>query len=308
MVNIVLITIDGVRRKEIFEGPDVEIISKLRIKEKFNKKYNQSIEELLPCIHKKLIPASEIYKNVIVENKILLSYSGYNDILTGKSDSNIKDNNEGENPNKTFQELLIEKKKVKKEKVLICTAWSKFIDIFSYNRSNLKPENWINKTKYRKLSYKRKFNFNRYKFKKFNLSKHVYDIQHDLDVYRHFKTNLLKRNPSLMFLGLGLTDEWADDNNYIQYWNHLILADHIIEDLINTLQKINKYKNNTIFIITTDHGRGNNYKTWKQHNSDIYGSDESWAIIYGPNIKPKNITKKLKNTFIYHKIMDYFTN
>ena len=33
MVNIVLITIDGVRRTDIFNGPDKHLISKLKIKE-----------------------------------------------------------------------------------------------------------------------------------------------------------------------------------------------------------------------------------------------------------------------------------
>ena len=108
-----------------------------------------------------------------------------------------------------------------------------------------------------------------------------------------------------MFLGLGLTDEWAHENNYIQYWNHLVLADHIIEDLMNTLNKINKYKNNTVFIITTDHGRGLNKKTWKTHSNKIVGSDQSWAIIHGPTIKPKNIQKETKNTFIFREASSF---
>ena len=46
------------------------------------------------------------------------------------------------------------------------------------------------------------------------------------------------------------------------------------------------YKNNTIFIITTDHGRGSKPSKWYQHNILVTGSSETWLAMIGPGIKP----------------------
>ena len=46
------------------------------------------------------------------------------------------------------------------------------------------------------------------------------------------------------------------------------------------------YKNNTTFIITTDHGRGTNpIDSWRSHGKDIKGADEVWLIAFGNKIK-----------------------
>jgi hypothetical protein len=42
------------------------------------------------------------------------------------------------------------------------------------------------------------------------------------------------------------------------------------------------YKNNTSFIITTDHGRGKGSNTWKKHGLITAGSAGSWLITIGP--------------------------
>jgi len=282
MVNILLITLDGVGKKDVFNGPDKQILNKLNLNNEFNKKFNyKKVEDLLPFIHTELIPNSEVYTNMHVRNNVYLSYPGYNDILTGKTDSKIISNEYGTNLNKTFIEIL--NKKIKRHKILICTHWSTFIDIFGYKRSNIRPDNWSDE--HDKPNFKPQF-------------------QHDMNVYSYFKHLLLKKKPNIMYLSLGLTDTFAHKKDYIKYWESLILADNIIKDLFKTINSIKKYKNDTVCIITTDHGRGLNYKNWSEHHN-IKDSENVWAIINGKNIKKKKIKRKIFNTALFRKIMKF---
>ena len=46
------------------------------------------------------------------------------------------------------------------------------------------------------------------------------------------------------------------------------------------------YKDNTTFIITTDHGRGKRSEKWSSHGRFIGGSSQAWLAIIGPGINP----------------------
>ena len=60
----------------------------------------------------------------------------------------------------------------------------------------------------------------------------------------------------------------------------------MIGELWNMVQTTPGYKNNTSFIITTDHGRGNSSKHWSGHGSFIDGSSQTWLAMMGPHIDP----------------------
>ena len=45
------------------------------------------------------------------------------------------------------------------------------------------------------------------------------------------------------------------------------------------------YKDNTVFIITTDHGRGTEpLETWKHHGSNIKGAGQTWMVLFGKGV------------------------
>jgi len=60
----------------------------------------------------------------------------------------------------------------------------------------------------------------------------------------------------------------------------------MIGELWNMVQTTPGYKNNTSFIITTDHGRGNNSRHWSGHGLFITGSSQTWFAMMGPHIDP----------------------
>jgi arylsulfatase A-like enzyme len=80
-------------------------------------------------------------------------------------------------------------------------------------------------------------------------------------------------------------------------------TDKFIEDLWQTIQTTPEYKNKTVLLITTDHGRGSNADDWQHHASEsavkeymknleafpqgIVGSENIWFAAIGTGIKAK---------------------
>ncbi len=60
----------------------------------------------------------------------------------------------------------------------------------------------------------------------------------------------------------------------------------MIAELWHLVQTTPGYKNNTTFIITTDHGRGSRSSKWTSHGEFIRGSSQAWLAVIGAGIKP----------------------
>jgi hypothetical protein len=305
MVYTFLITLDGVRRKDILDGPDLKLLDSQNSKSHFFSHFSKSASQNLPFIHHTLIAKGKLYQNLYIKNKYKISYPGYNDLITGNSSSQIKTNEHPVNPHYNYLELLCQKKKVRPEKVSISTSWFKFIDIFNCPRNKFKIINWPTHTKKKKVFQKDIVKLPRYKYKALPRRKDVSEIHHDLLVYSLLLKNIKNESPDFIFLNLGLTDYYGHKNNYYEYWNHLVLADSALENLVKETQKIDKYRDNSVYFITTDHGRGNEPDTFAEHSGDVSGSEESWLIVYGKNIKPGKVTKKTPNTKVFDMLMKY---
>jgi len=95
-----------------------------------------------------------------------------------------------------------------------------------------------------------------------------------------------RSQPRVLFVGYGETDNYAHQGRY-----DLVLAsahafDHFVEELWNTLQALPRYKDQTTFIITTDHGRGGGLTEWKEHGVEEKGSENIWIAVMGPDTAP----------------------
>jgi hypothetical protein len=49
------------------------------------------------------------------------------------------------------------------------------------------------------------------------------------------------------------------------------------------MQAMPEYRDQTTFIITTDHGRGSGLVDWKEHGVDQKGSENIWIAVLGPD-------------------------
>lgn len=137
--NVILITIDGARWKEIFEGAD----SSLLFNEKFRKTEARRLtgkfwdndplkrrQMLCPFLWSTVAKQGRLYGNrnlnspVSVRNHTSISYPGYAEIFTGYADASIKNNEMLYNGNTNIMEFLNRQKKLK-GKVASFASWNR---------------------------------------------------------------------------------------------------------------------------------------------------------------------------------------
>lgn len=91
-----------------------------------------------------------------------------------------------------------------------------------------------------------------------------------------------ERHPDFAWLALGDTDEWGHANSYTRYLLALQAADIYIGTLVHELEATD-YGQNTVFILTTDHGRAANFR---DHGYD-QASARVWMMFHGKGIPSK---------------------
>ncbi len=306
--NVFIITTDGFRWQEIFNGADSALIN--------NEKYTpdtgtlklmyweNSLEErrkkLMPFFWNVLFKKGQLFGNRNYDNKVnvsnvwSISYPGYNEIFTGTDDRTVSSNQKINNANLNVLEFLNNKEPYK-GKVVAFTSWDVFPYILNEQRNglavnagyeNIKDDNFsstqllINKVQDEAINKKEA-------------------TRHDALTFETAKEYLKKNKPKVLYLGLGETDEFAHHERYDLYLQQANNIDKMITELWHWVQTTPGYKDNTTFIITTDHGRGKRAANWGKHGFFTGGSSQTWLALIGPGIQPFGEIKE--NQQIYQK-------
>tara|TARA_Y100000389_G_scaffold203837_1_gene253692 strand:- start:53 stop:1114 length:1062 start_codon:yes stop_codon:yes gene_type:complete len=297
--NIFLITLDGVRWQEVFYGIDDLLVNNSKLsteKQYLNDNFNGSSSEskrkkLMPFFWKEIFKNGKLYGDIhknsffSITNNKNFSYPGYNEILTGDADSLINSNNKIYNKNITVLEKL-NNNIFYKDKVAAFCSWDVFPYIINDKRSGIPVNAGYMPAESMNLNSIEKF------INKNQKRAPVIWESVRLDVFTHnLAFEYLKKNkPKVIYIAYGETDDFAHMGDYDQYIKSLHNSDQMIEELWEYVQNDKFYKDNTYFIITTDHGRGTNEK-WSGHGN----SKSTWAAILGPNLNEKGIIKNSKN-------------
>lgn len=294
--NVILITLDGLRWQELFTGADSLLISNKKyvndttdLKDKFWAKTSEKRRTILfPFIWNTVAEIGQIYGNRTFGNKMNLtndkwfSYPGYNEILTGKADDKrITSNNKIPNPNTTILETVNSSTNFK-NKVAAFASWDVFPYIINETRSNIPVNAGFDSANSENLT-KNELYLNKLQ----KVTPSPWNSVR-LDVFtHHYALEYLKKNkPKFTFISYGETDDFAHDGQYDAYLKSANTTDGFIKELWEFTQNNSFYKNNTTFIITTDHGRGTNpIDTWRSHGKNIEGADEVWLIVFGNKVK-----------------------
>ncbi len=303
--KVILVTLDGVRWKEVFRGAEKSILenekytstSKQTTEDFWNEDSIKSRELLMPFtwnyIKKNgVILGNRDEKNVVnLVNKHLWSYPGYNEIITGKADDiNITNNKPVKNPNVSIFEIANQQKELS-GKVMVFGSWTMFPNIYNEERSKL----LIN------AGYQQSFNPNKTE-KEVLIERFQQETPRQwngtrFDIFTHeFALEAMKNHhPKLVFVGYGEADDFGHDADYDQYINAINRNDRMIEELWNYVQSDPFYKDQTTIIVTTDHGRGNGTE-WTDHNAKVKGSDEGFILMFGKGVNPQKIKLKKSST------------
>lgn len=313
--RLILITIDGIRREEVFSGLqqdclDIDHIS-LDKRNKVLKRYwdNDPVnrrKKLMPFFWNTMVNNGQLFGcpdslcEVIVNNPFYTSYPGYNEMLTGEVDPNIFSNDPGINPNQTIFEWL-NKDPQMKEKIAIFTSWDYFHTILNTERSEIFVNSGWQKlsNKQNKLSVRQKL-INDITA---DLSLHFWeDSRFDKFTFYQALDYLKEHKPKILFISFNDSDCWGHKKSYNNYLQSLNAIDKYLEILWKAINKIPEYRNRTSIVITTDHGRGGSAKDWTEHKCTVPNSRYGWIYVYSPNIEKLGIRKNANENIYLNQI------
>ena len=291
--NIFIITSDGLRWQEVFEGASPEIISNpafvqdTALLKNFYGDITAALrrKKLMPFFWDLIAEHGQLYGNrnfgnkVNVSNFFKISYPGYNEMLTGRPDPIFIPNLPLNNRNINVLEYL-NRESTYQGRIVVFSSWNIFPYILNEKRNSL-PMN---------SGYSQKINsrMDSADFLVQELEQQVVRKTHtrfDLLTYFSARQYITQEHPKVVLLALGETDEFAHRGRYDLYLQQITAFDKMISELWYFVQTDPFYKDNTIFIITSDHGRGKKPERWSAHGILTSGSGETWLAILGPGIK-----------------------
>ena len=308
--NIFLITVDGLRWQEVFKGADSLFIDDTGMVENTDKLLGTYWDEdqqkrremLMPFFWGTLKSNGQLYGNRaygnLVENSntMLFSYPGYNEVLSGYADDErITSNSKTNNPNVTLLEYLNQTPEYQ-NKVLAYGSWDVFPYIINEERSNIPVNAGFDLAEGADLTDKEVM-INR-------LQNEVRGpwggVRLDAFTHNYALEGIIKRAPKIVYIAYGEPDDWAHDNEYDQYLYSIHQFDAYLKELWEYIQSTPQYKDKTTMIITTDHGRGTNKKSWTGHGSSIPEAKEIWMAAIGPDTPA---TGEMKMEGLWHSSM-----
>jgi hypothetical protein len=300
--NVILVTVDGLRWQEVFGGMDERLVNRdeghvpnvRSFKERYDAETAKARREIvMPFFWNVIAKDGQVWGDpdsktkVYVENTQIFSYPGYNEILTGRPDSEIKSNAKKNNENVTVLEWVNQQPDFKGRVEAFC-SWDVFPFIINEERSGV-PVN---------AGWEKFDNMGDKKLEAMlnamtdELPHYWEGVRFDHLTYEGAIDSMRHHKPRLLYVGLGETDDWAHDSRYDMYLDSAVRTDGYIKGLWDFAQSQPQYAGKTSLVIVTDHGRGDTHPGWKSHGKDIEGAEKIWFAVMGPDTPAKGVVKK----------------
>jgi sterol desaturase/sphingolipid hydroxylase (fatty acid hydroxylase superfamily) len=303
--HLLLVTSDGIRWQEVFEGAD----SSLLFNPKFvsdtvacRKKYwsadpEERRKKLMPFLWSTVAAQGQIHGNrklgsqVDVANLIRISYPGYAEILTGRADPRIFDNHPWCDRNANILQDLSRHPGFS-GKVGAFASWSNLYYVlnapacdFPINAGSSRSaiKNW----KKGPPPEDRKF-----------WSPAILNTinRHDSITWRLAGEFLEQTKPAVLYISLMETDLIAHTGRYDETLDAIHRLDSLAGNLWANMQEDPEYRGRTAFFLTTDHGRGRGgfMGNWKLHNHLTAGSRQIWFAAMSPDLPARGEVTQTK--------------
>ena len=293
--NVVLITLDGFRWQELFNGADSSLmhqqsafVDPIGIKNHFWKSNTQDRRNiLLPFIWGTIGKQGQIYgnrnlgNNVNVTNTMWFSYPGYNEILTGHSDdARINSNEKLLNPNENVLEFINYQSGFR-GRVAVFSSWDCFPYIINAERNGILVSSGLVGA----YGDKRTENEKLLDHLMVSIPNPLENVRPDAFTFYYGLEYMKVNKPRVMYFAFDETDEFAHQAEYGAYLNSAHYTDRFIGELWSYLQSDPFYRGCTTLILSSDHGRGQTEKEWTSHGGNIRGADQIWIAILGPDTR-----------------------
>ncbi len=299
--NLFIITLDGFRWQELFEGADGSLIhnpeftpdtAMMKMQYWANSKQERR-QKLMPFFWSVIAQKGQVYGNRHYGNKVNtkniynFSYPGYNEIFAGNTDLLVASNRKIPNSNTNVLEQLNSRQGFS-GKVVAFTSWNVFPFILNEDRSGILINSGYENMEPGTASAAHAV-INKVQNEAVN---HKGGTRYDQLTFLTAKEYLYQHRPRVVFIGFGETDEYAHAGRYDLYLQSANNIDRMLADLWHWVQTTPGYKDNTNLLITTDHGRGSAGSKWTSHMSFIRRSSQTWLALMGPGLEPLGEVKE----------------
>lgn len=296
--NIVLFMTDGLRWQEVFRGADEALMNKENgkvddvpsLRREFWRDTPEARREaLMPFLWGVVAKQGQLFGNrdagsdAHVANGLYFSYPGYSEIFCGFPDPAIDSNSKIPNANVTVFEWLHHQPGYR-GRVAGFGAWDVFPFIFNTERAGFPVDDSVAPVAFGTITPRQEF-LNRLRAETPRRWGGHFDSVLFHSALEWFRAN----RPRVLFVGLGETDEWAHEGEYDQYLTAARRADSYVQELWAACQSDPGYRGTTSFVITTDHGRGDERTgptDWNNHGVEHPGSEATWLGVLGPDTPP----------------------
>lgn len=294
--NVILITLDGARNEEIFGGLDLEIFKSVNKDAEKSHHYQKfwadtpqaRREKLMPFFwgtmmkqHGSIAGNRALKSEAKTTNKLLFSYPGYSEIVTGQAhDDIIKSNDHPQNPYPSFLDFLQTKLKLDFNQAAAFTSWDAFERI-----DTSKPGAFLINAGYKAHPATANKELAAISKQQSETLTPWPEVRHDYYTFKMALAHMRAYKPRVVHIGLGETDDWAHEKKYARVLDALHLTDGHLKELWDFVQTDARYKDKTTIIITVDHGRGSKPDTWMNHWAGIPEATYIWMAFVSPDVK-----------------------
>lgn len=294
--NVFLITTDGLRWEEVFGGIDETLISKEygnvsdtnRLRSEFWRPTPEARREaLFPFLWGTLAKRGQIWGNrnlgseVRVSNGHNFSYPGYSEFLTGVADARIDSNDKRLNQNTNVFEWLSHRPGFE-GRVAAAANWDVMPWILNAPRSGFPV--WSG---FPVPEGTRRFKGSEALEELVEHGRTIWkDVMLDTFAARAAREMFVGLRPRAFYVSLGETDDWAHEGRYERVIRAAHEYDRFVAKLWQAVQSTEGYRDQTVFVLTVDHGRGPAPVAWKDHGRQIPGAASIWFAVIGPDTRP----------------------
>lgn len=285
--NLILITADGLRWQEIFNGPDKILSRECPQCHSGEETILPGRESLMPFVWNIFRHSGRLYGNRSLGNYVdtrnfhQFSYPGYTEMLCGEFNALSASNKKSYNKQVSVLEVL-NRHTSYRDRVAVFSSWEVFPYILNEPRSGIMVNAGWEEVKEGILT-PRLLNLNRGTLK---APRWKGETRFDDLTWQMAIEYTLANHPKVLLISLDDTDRFGHQGDYCAYLEAIRQFDRYLEQIWDLIQGDPFYKGNTYLLVSTDHGRGATPGTWNNHGFLPLRSGEAWYLEFGPGLEP----------------------
>ena len=292
-LHVVLLALDGVRHREIFDGTDLVLVRSQRLPAE----QHQTARELMPNLHALIDGQGAALGSASMlsaSGPNFVSLPGYTEMLTGRRVTACRDNYCTRGGAPTILDACAALSEVAIEDCAAVTSWPNISRVVAERSERAAVSTGRHGGVTRSLVSAASRGALLQAERSSPFPGHG-DFRPDAHTARIALSHFDQHQPRVMFIGLGEPDEYAHRNDYSNYLGALRAADRLIGEISTRLDRLAAKGERTAFFVTTDHGRADGFVS---HGGAFAESARIWLVASGTEIRGRGRLRAASPRFL----------